>query len=103
MAYVDHAFSIADEDFMMETSYVVQNRLPTKEIALAVAMLVFGTLSIVVGILMATNRVGGDRAHGISFAALGSVLFIPGFYYTRIAYYAYKGYKGFSFAYIPQV
>ncbi|CAN1263745.1 Leucine-rich repeat receptor-like serine/threonine-protein kinase RGI4 [Linum perenne] len=31
----------------------------------------------------------------------GVVLFIPGFYYTRIAYYAYKGYKGFSFANIP--
>lgn len=68
MAYVDHAFSIADDDLMMDTSYVVQNRLPTKEIALAVAMLVFGTLSIVVGILMATNRVGGDRAHGIAFS-----------------------------------
>ncbi|XP_078443894.1 uncharacterized protein LOC144713239 isoform X2 [Wolffia australiana] len=103
MAYVDHAFSIADDDLMVDNSNAARNRLPSKEIALAVSMLVFGTLSIVFGILMATKKVGGDRAHGISFAALGSVLFIPGFYYTRIAYYAYKGYKGFSFAYIPQV
>ncbi|KAG9450372.1 hypothetical protein H6P81_010337 [Aristolochia fimbriata] len=103
MAYVDHSFSISDEDLMMETSYVVHNRPPIKEIALAVSLLIFGTLGIVMGIFMAYDRVGGDRAHGIFFAILGSMLFIPGFYYTRIAYYAYKGYKGFSFSNIPPV
>lgn len=40
---------------------------------------------------------------GIAFAILGTILFMPGFYYTRIAYYAYKGYKGFSFSNIPAV
>ncbi|ONK69558.1 uncharacterized protein A4U43_C05F24240 [Asparagus officinalis] len=64
MAYVDHAFSISDEDFMMEPSYVIQNRPPIKEVALAVALLVFGTLAIVFGSYMAANRIGGDRAHG---------------------------------------
>ncbi|XP_020264614.1 transmembrane protein 230 [Asparagus officinalis] len=103
MAYVDHAFSISDEDFMMEPSYVIQNRPPIKEVALAVALLVFGTLAIVFGSYMAANRIGGDRAHGVSFAILGSLLFLPGFYYTRIAYYAFKGYKGFSFSNIPPV
>ncbi|CAL5328590.1 unnamed protein product [Camellia sinensis] len=93
MAYVDHAFSISDEDIMMDSSYSLNNRPPIKEIALAVSLLVFGTLGIVLGTIMAFNRVGGDTAHGIFFAILGSVLFIPGFYYTRIAYYAYKGYK----------
>lgn len=67
MAYVDHAFSITDEDIMVGTSYTVNNRPPIKEIALAVALLVFGTLGIVIGILMAYNHVGGDRAHGIKF------------------------------------
>ncbi|KAF7837979.1 transmembrane protein 230-like [Senna tora] len=103
MAYVDHAFSITDEDIMMETSYVVNNKPPIKEIGLAVALLVFGTLGIVIGSIMTYNRVGGDRAHGLFFAILGTILFIPGFYYTRIAYFAYKGYKGFSFANIPPV
>ncbi|OAY65193.1 transmembrane protein 230-like [Ananas comosus] len=103
MAYVDHAFSISDEDIMMEGPYVVHNRAPVKEIALAVALLVFGALGVVLGSFMAANNVGGDRAHGAFFAILGVVLFIPGFYYTRIAYYAYKGYKGFSFANIPPV
>jgi hypothetical protein len=40
---------------------------------------------------------------GLFFAILGVVLFIPGFYYTRIAYFAYKGYRGFSFSSIPPV
>ncbi|KAK4431970.1 Transmembrane protein [Sesamum alatum] len=103
MAYVDHAFSISDEDMMMETSYSVKNKPPIKEISLAVALFVFGALGIIVGIAMAVNKVGGDRAHGLFFAILGGVLFIPGFYYTRIAYYAYQGYKGFSFSNIPSV
>ncbi|PIN08606.1 putative membrane protein [Handroanthus impetiginosus] len=103
MAYVDHAFSISDDDIMMETSYAVSNKPPIKEISLAVALFVFGTLGIVLGIAMAVNKVGGDRAHGLFFAILGGILFIPGFYHTRIAYYAYKGYKGFSFSNIPPV
>ncbi|KAL0404632.1 UNVERIFIED_CONTAM: hypothetical protein Sradi_2104000 [Sesamum radiatum] len=68
MAYVDHAFSITDEDIMMETSYSVNNKPPIKEIALAVALLVFGVLGIVFGIIMAVNQVGGDRVHGILFS-----------------------------------
>lgn len=104
MAYVDQAFSITDDDLMMDDfSYTVHNRPPIKEIALAVSLLVFGTIVIVSGIFMSLYKVGGDRAHGVFFAILGSVLFIPGFYYTRIAYYAYKGYKGFSFSNIPPV
>ena len=67
MAYVDHAFSISDDDIMMETSYTVHNKAPIKEIALAVALLVFGTLGIIIGSIMAYNRVGGDRAHGIYY------------------------------------
>uniref|UniRef100_A0A5B6YTZ4 Transmembrane protein 230 n=1 Tax=Davidia involucrata TaxID=16924 RepID=A0A5B6YTZ4_DAVIN len=102
MAYVDHTFSISDED-ILESSYTVNNRPPIKEIALAVSLLVFGTLGIVVGIFMAYDKVGGDRTHGLFFAILGGMLFLPGFYYTRIAYYAYKGYKGFSFNNIPPV
>lgn len=49
---------------MMETSYSVNNRPPIKEIALAVALLVFGVLGIILGAVMAANKVGGDRAHG---------------------------------------
>jgi len=40
---------------------------------------------------------------GMLFALLGTILFVPGFYYSRIAGYAYKGYKGFSSSNNPAV
>lgn len=64
MPYVDQAFSISDEDVMMEGAYVVHHRPPVKEIALSVGLLASGVLGIVFGILMAADRVGGDRTHG---------------------------------------
>lgn len=65
MAYVDHAFSISDEDMMIGGSTAADNnRGPIKEIALAVSLLVFGTLAILLGVFMAINKVGGDTAHG---------------------------------------
>ncbi|XP_072963186.1 uncharacterized protein [Typha angustifolia] len=103
MAYVDHAFSISEDDDILAGPRAIENRPPVKEIAFAVALLVFGSLAVFSGSLMAVDRVGGDRAHGVFFAILGAIMFIPGFYYTRIAYYAYKGYKGFSFSTIPPV
>ena len=42
-------------------------------------------------------------AAGFVLFTLGLVMFIPGFYYSRIAYYAYKGHPGFSFETIPDV
>ncbi|GKV29221.1 hypothetical protein SLEP1_g38166 [Rubroshorea leprosula] len=58
---------------------------------------------VILGIYMASNKIRGDRGHRLFFTILGAVLFILGFYHTRIAYYAYKGYKGFSFSNIPPV
>lgn len=100
MAYVDHTFSISEDP---TGTFIVHNKPPIKEIGLAIALLVIGTVGIVAGFIMIVNKTGGDRGHGIAFAILGGLLFMPGFYYSRIAYYAYKGYKGFSFANIPSV
>ena len=41
----------------------------------------------------------GDRTYPMLI--LGSLMFIPGFYHVRIAYYAWKGYRGYSFDDIP--
>jgi len=32
---------------------------------------------------------------------IGAILFIPGFYHVRLAYYAWRKYEGFSFDDIP--
>ncbi|KAK8913676.1 hypothetical protein KSP39_PZI023510 [Platanthera zijinensis] len=61
MAYVDHAFSISDEDIMMESSYMVHKHPPVKEIT--IALLAFDVIGIVLEIVMTYNRAGGDCAH----------------------------------------
>lgn len=33
---------------------------------------------------------------------IGALMFIPGAYHVRIAYYAYKGYDGYSYDDIPE-
>ncbi|KQK16934.1 transmembrane protein 230 [Brachypodium distachyon] len=103
MAYVDHAFSISDDDDLVGGAAGGPRGAPVKEIAFAAALLAFGALGAVAGLFMAAHLVGGDRSHGIFFTVLGVVMFIPGFYYTRIAYYAYRGYHGFSFSNIPAI
>ncbi|GBG64762.1 hypothetical protein CBR_g46719 [Chara braunii] len=82
---------------------IVHSSPPWREIALAVLLLTLGSLGIIMGVFMMYDKVGGDRSHGVVFTLLGVLLFLPGFYVTRIAYYAYKGYKGFSFSNIPAV
>jgi hypothetical protein len=46
---------------------------------------------------------GVERGTGIALLTLGSITFLPGFYHTRIAYYAYKGYEGYSLDDIPDM
>ncbi|KAL3148251.1 hypothetical protein ABBQ38_013722 [Trebouxia sp. C0009 RCD-2024] len=73
---------------------------PWKAIYLAVGLLVAGTVLLFTGIgLWATD----PKAHGFVLFTLGLIIFIPGFYFSRIAYYAYKGHPGYTFDVIPAV
>lgn len=40
---------------------------------------------------------------GIALMVLGGIAIIPGFYFTRIAYYAWRGSSGYSLTSIPDV
>lgn len=42
---------------------------------------------------------GADRA--VPVLIIGILVFLPGFYHLRIAYYASKGYRGYSYDDIP--
>jgi hypothetical protein len=61
----------------------------------------FGFVLLAIG--LSIYLTGVERGTGIALLTLGSITFIPGFYHTRIAYYAWKGYEGYSLDDIPDM
>ncbi|KTG39993.1 hypothetical protein cypCar_00013212, partial [Cyprinus carpio] len=77
-------------------------KVPYKAIALATFLFLVGSILIVVGSLLLAgyiNVVYPDRT--IPVLIIGILIFLPGFYHLRIAYYASKGYRGYSYDDIP--
>ncbi|KAI4876363.1 hypothetical protein NFI96_017829, partial [Prochilodus magdalenae] len=77
-------------------------KVPYKAIALAAFLFLVGSLLIVVGSLLLTGYIQvtyPDRT--IPVLIIGILIFLPGFYHLRIAYYASKGYRGYSYDDIP--
>lgn len=83
-------------------SYDPFRRIPWKSIALALFLLSFGSLCLILAYLIFSGHMGGDRGQVYGFLTIGLLLFIPGFYETRIAYYSMRGAKGYSFTQIPE-
>ncbi|GFN78099.1 transmembrane protein 230-like [Plakobranchus ocellatus] len=78
-------------------------KIPYKAILLATALFVAGSALIIVGSLLLTGYINAkyaDRTWPVMI--LGAIMFIPGAYHIRIAYYAYKGYEGFTYEDIPE-
>ncbi|XP_075711457.1 transmembrane protein 230 [Rhinoderma darwinii] len=77
-------------------------KIPYKAIALATFLFLIGTLLIVIGALLLTEHIGNaGKERGIPVLIIGVLVFLPGFYHLRIAYYASKGYRGYSYDDIP--
>ncbi|KAM6431963.1 transmembrane protein 230 [Liasis olivaceus] len=77
-------------------------KVPYKAIALATVLFLIGTLLIIIGALLLAGYIsqgGTDRA--IPVLIIGILVFLPGFYHLRIAYFASKGYRGYSYDDIP--
>ncbi|KAK4776213.1 hypothetical protein SAY87_024174 [Trapa incisa] len=77
------------------------DRIPWKSIALALFLLSLGSLLLFLSVFLLTGHMAGDKSQGYGLLALGFLTFLPGFYETRIAYYAWRGVKGYRFAAIP--
>ena len=77
---------------------------PMHAIYRAVAMLAGGVFLIGLGALLLTGVIPSFYwRRGWALCFLGSLLFIPGAYFSYIAYGAWMGYKGYRYSLIPQV
>ncbi|KAF7803226.1 transmembrane protein 230-like [Senna tora] len=77
------------------------DKVPWKSIALALVLLFLGTVLLVISYFVFTGQMGGEQSQAYGLLALGFLSFLPGFYETRNAYYAWRGAKGYSFSAIP--
>lgn len=82
-------------------NYVPREGVPWKSIALALFLLALGSVLLIVSHLLFSSHMKGDDAQAYTFLILGILVFLPGFYETRIAYYAWRGCKGYAFSRIP--
>jgi len=79
-------------------------KAPVQAIILATVLFIAGSIMITLGALMLTGYIKtqySDRTWPLIL--VGTILFLPGFFHVRIAYWAYKGSKGFSFEDIPDL
>jgi len=49
------------------------------------------------------SRASLSLCQALALTVLGSLAFLPGFFYTRVAYYAWRGVPGYSYEDIPLV
>ncbi|KAK1298531.1 hypothetical protein QJS10_CPB14g01630 [Acorus calamus] len=77
------------------------DRIPWKSIGLALFLLSLGSFLFFLSFFIFTGHMGGDRSQAYGLLALGILAFLPGFYETRIAYYSWRGARGYRFADIP--
>ncbi|KAJ8317475.1 hypothetical protein KUTeg_005379 [Tegillarca granosa] len=78
-------------------------KVPYKAILLATGLFTVGSVLIIVGALLLTGYISAeysDRTWPVLI--LGTLMFVPGAYHVRIAYYAYKKYEGYSYDDIPE-
>ncbi|XP_039657966.1 transmembrane protein 230b [Perca fluviatilis] len=83
-------------------------KVPYKAIALATVLFLIGSLLIIIGSLLLAGYFGvtvsirnrhSDRT--VPVLIIGILVFLPGIYHLRIAYYASRGYRGYSYDDIP--
>ncbi|CAK1585214.1 unnamed protein product [Parnassius mnemosyne] len=78
-------------------------RIPWKAISLAAFLFIVGTILLTVGSLIVTGHIDTKYLDRLwPMIVLGGIMFLPGAYHIRIAFYAYKEYPGYSFADIPE-
>ncbi|XP_027882151.1 transmembrane protein 230-like [Xiphophorus couchianus] len=93
----------ADDDGYIDLQFKKSPpKIPYKAIGVAVILFLIGSLLIILGALFLAGIINVENPdRTIPVIVIGLLVFLPGFYHLRIAYYAAKGYRGYSYDDIP--
>uniref|UniRef100_UPI00398F1343 transmembrane protein 230-like isoform X2 n=1 Tax=Pristiophorus japonicus TaxID=55135 RepID=UPI00398F1343 len=92
----------SDEGYIDLQFKKLPTKVPYKAIALATILFLIGSLLITVGTLLLTGYIDSSYSDTTwPVLIIGILVFLPGFYHLRIAYYASRGYRGYSYDDIP--
>ncbi|XP_054721949.1 transmembrane protein 230-like [Uloborus diversus] len=97
-----HKLTKTDEGFIDLQFQKPKPRVPYRGILLAAFLFIAGGLLILIAGLLFTGHINGKHVEGAwPLLILGALMFIPGIYHVRIAYFAFRGYPGYVFDDIP--
>lgn len=91
-----------EADYRDEQFTEPEPKIPVKSIVLAVVLFLIGSVMLTLaGLLL--GGIFGDvpDVSATPLLIIGLITFVPGFYHVRIAYYAFRGYNGYSYFDIP--
>ncbi|XP_038641258.1 transmembrane protein 230a [Scyliorhinus canicula] len=92
----------SDEGYIDLQFKKLPTKIPYKAIALAVILFLIGSLLITIAALLLTGYISSSYSDTTwPVLIIGILVFLPGFYHLRIAYYASRGYRGYSYDDIP--
>ncbi|GMH45219.1 hypothetical protein BSKO_13176 [Bryopsis sp. KO-2023] len=80
---------------------IAQNKTPWRSVLLAFGLLIVGVAFFSLSLLHTFGHFFSKKGAGWGFFVLGVLTFLPGFYHSRIAYYAWRRREGYSLASIP--
>lgn len=92
--------AVSKDDYYDDQFEDTPMKIPIKSICIAIILFILGTIMLTTGSLMLAGIIdqGAGSFRASPLLVIGSMIFIPGAYNVRTAYYAWRGYRGYSFA-----